>query len=204
MQQTPLWVPLVVGSLGLLGTLLAGLGGVLITQRATLEREAAAWQRQQSIRWDDRRLDAYVSYAAAVKRNATAVAQQLARKGVTKTIVAANLNAGLEELAIAEADRSVAFESVLILGDTATIEAGSLLNREVWRMQAQARGELHVDPIIWKDTFHAYRQTRLNFYNAARASMGVAAAAMPASSPWLEAAIRDSVTPDDGPSSTTP
>jgi hypothetical protein len=77
-QQTPLWVPLVVGGLGLLGTLLAGLGGVLITQRATVQREAASWQRQlerereawqrdDQVRTFDYRRQAYEDYFVALK-----------------------------------------------------------------------------------------------------------------------------------------
>src|SRR5690242_29571 len=103
--------------------------------------ERARWRRQQSIRWDERRLEAYATYAAAVKRNSTAAAQQLALMGAVRTIKAADASDGLKELAAAEADRSTAFERVLILGDTATIEAGSLLNREIYRMQVLARGE---------------------------------------------------------------
>lgn len=79
MQQTPLWVPLVVGGLGLLGTLLAGIGGVLITQRATVQREAASWQRQlerereawqreDQVRTFDHRRRAYEDYFVALKQ----------------------------------------------------------------------------------------------------------------------------------------
>lgn len=157
--------------------------------------ERARWKRQHSIRWDERRLEAYATYAAAVKRNSTAAAQQLALTGAVKTIRAADAHAGLDDLAAAEADRSMAFEGVLILGDTATIEAGSLLNREVYRMQALARGELPVDSGTWRDAFASYRQARLVFYRAARASMGIAAAAIPASSAWLEAAAQESALP---------
>ena len=47
MNTTPLWVPLVVAGLGLLGTAVAGLGGVWITQRRADKRETVAWDRQQ-------------------------------------------------------------------------------------------------------------------------------------------------------------
>ena len=59
-------------------------------------------------------------------------------------------------------------------------------------MQAMARGELPVDAGGWRDTFTAYRQARLNFYTAARGSMGVPPAQMPASSAWLEELVRES------------
>ncbi|MDQ2790066.1 MAG: hypothetical protein M3Y73_10250 [Actinomycetota bacterium] len=43
MSTTPLWVPLLVAVLGLLGTGGGALAGVLITQRRSDRRETAAW-----------------------------------------------------------------------------------------------------------------------------------------------------------------
>jgi hypothetical protein len=42
---TPLWVPLLVAGLGLLGTIIGTVSGVLITQRRSDRRELAAWER---------------------------------------------------------------------------------------------------------------------------------------------------------------
>lgn len=47
MTSIPLWVPLVVAGLGLLGTVLGTIGGVLITQRLSDRREAVAWDRER-------------------------------------------------------------------------------------------------------------------------------------------------------------
>ena len=47
MSSTPLWVPLVVAALGLLGAVTGTVGGVIITQRRADRREATAWTRQQ-------------------------------------------------------------------------------------------------------------------------------------------------------------
>jgi hypothetical protein len=116
----------------------------------------------------------------------------LAADGVLKTIKPVTRNSGLEELGAAEAARSAAFEGVSLLGDMSTIEDGSQLNREVWRMQAMARGELPVGPNEWRETFRAYRQARTKFYRAARNSMGVPPAVIPTSSAWLEEADRGS------------
>jgi hypothetical protein len=46
-MTTPLWVPLVVAVLGLLGTGGAAIAGVLITQRRSDEREKIAWERER-------------------------------------------------------------------------------------------------------------------------------------------------------------
>ena len=45
--NTPLWVPLVVAALGLVGAVLGTIGGVLITQRRSDRREALNWERQR-------------------------------------------------------------------------------------------------------------------------------------------------------------
>ncbi|MEJ2863066.1 hypothetical protein [Actinomycetospora flava] len=46
-QMTPIWVPLVVGALGLAGSVLGTIVGVAITQRRSDRREEVAWQRER-------------------------------------------------------------------------------------------------------------------------------------------------------------
>ncbi|MGR6521803.1 hypothetical protein ACU5JM_09235 [Rhodococcus erythropolis] len=46
MNTTPLWVPLVVAGLGLVGTVVGAISGVLITQRRSDRREDASWERE--------------------------------------------------------------------------------------------------------------------------------------------------------------
>ena len=66
--MAPWWLTLVVAGLGLVGTVTAGLGGVIITQRASDRREEAArnaqtererelWRREDKQRQEDRRKD---------------------------------------------------------------------------------------------------------------------------------------------------
>ena len=47
MSTTPLWVPLAVAGIGVLGTLTAGIAGGLVTQRWANEREDKAWARER-------------------------------------------------------------------------------------------------------------------------------------------------------------
>lgn len=74
----PLWVPLVVAMLGLIGTLSGALGGVIITQRRSdrrerasqlhaLEREKARWAREDEARTFEQRRDAYAAIYEAVR-----------------------------------------------------------------------------------------------------------------------------------------
>lgn len=47
MTTTPLWVPLVVAGLGVLGTVVGTIAGVLITQKRSDRREQANWNRER-------------------------------------------------------------------------------------------------------------------------------------------------------------
>ena len=46
-NSIPLWVPLVVAGIGLLGTIIGTIAGVLITQRRSDRREHVAWKRER-------------------------------------------------------------------------------------------------------------------------------------------------------------
>jgi hypothetical protein len=73
---TPLWVPLAVAALGLLGTVVGAISGVLITQRRADKREVEAWEREsqrERERWAredaartfEQRRDAYIDFYRA-------------------------------------------------------------------------------------------------------------------------------------------
>jgi hypothetical protein len=75
----PLWVPLVVAILGLIGTAGGAIAGVVITQRRSDARDMTAWQRERDRereRWAredaartfELRREAYIEFYAAVSR----------------------------------------------------------------------------------------------------------------------------------------
>lgn len=77
-STTPLWVPLVVAGIGVVGTLTAGIAGGLITQRRADRRESATWARERERereRWAredeartfEQRREAFVEFYVAVK-----------------------------------------------------------------------------------------------------------------------------------------
>ena len=47
MQTTPLWVPIAVAGIGVRGTIIAGIAGVLITQRRSGRRDDKTWGRER-------------------------------------------------------------------------------------------------------------------------------------------------------------
>jgi hypothetical protein len=58
-------------------------------------------------------------------------------------------------------------------------------------MQALARGERTADAAAWHKAFLEYRQARIEFYDCARRSMGLASADVPLTSAWLSALSDD-------------
>ncbi|HYN92353.1 MAG TPA: hypothetical protein VES42_00685 [Pilimelia sp.] len=165
--------------------LLGVLIGAAVSYVSTSLTERARWRRGLSIRWDERRLTAYLEYANAVKANANIVVLMLAERGIVPANKRLSEAEGLAQLSDAESDRSLAFDGILLLGDTATIAAATDLSRHVWRMHSFARDELPVDARIWRDAFADYRRARSAFYDAARASMGVPPADIHRDSAWL-------------------
>jgi hypothetical protein len=172
-------------------TLLGVIVGASASYLATALTESARWRRSLSVRWDKHRLGAYVAYTNAIKRNAMVVAQILAGEGIVKTIKPLDRPEGLADLAAVETERSTGFEAVVLLADTETIGAGLALNSVMWKMQAFARGEHPITAEVWRETFLKYREARGEFYAAARRSMGVPAANVPAISAWLQALETD-------------
>jgi hypothetical protein len=82
-NTTPLWVPLVVAAIGLLGTV-GTIAGVLFTQRRAARREGLAWQRERqrererwaredALRTFEQRRDAYVGFYETLRATVRAV-----------------------------------------------------------------------------------------------------------------------------------
>jgi hypothetical protein len=61
------WVPLVTAAAGLLAGLVTGLGGAVLARRWAREDRAAAWQREDELRWHADRLQLYTQVIAALR-----------------------------------------------------------------------------------------------------------------------------------------
>jgi len=160
-------------------------GGVLSYLTASLA-DRGRWKRGLAVRWDERRLSAYIEYASAVNSSANLVVLILAGKGILPANTGVPAAEGLRMLSDAEGERSLKFAAVLMLGDTATLAAATDLGRQVYRLYSFARGDLPVDAQIWAEAYAEYRLARQQFHRAARASLGVPAASFPQRSAWLE------------------
>ena len=105
----------------LLGVIIGALGSYL----ATAATERARWKRALDSRWDDRRVEAYASYAQSVKQMIKVAGRIAAGRGLGgDDAPLAPTQENLELLAGAEAERSRQWEIVLLLGHPQTVAAG--------------------------------------------------------------------------------
>ncbi|WP_433063634.1 hypothetical protein [Dactylosporangium sp. CS-033363] len=78
----------------------------------------------------------------------------------------------LPELNAAIAERTARWESVLLLGDPQTILAARTWHQCLWELEHFARGELN-DRDEFRLAWREFEQSRHQFYQAARAGLGV-------------------------------
>jgi hypothetical protein len=151
------------------GAVLAGAAGTYLTTRLA-DRER--FKRELRVRWDERRLDAYVAYVTAVKRVYRHASQILSARLDGAGL--ADHDAMLAEMRTAEAERSRAFEQVMMLGDTATIRAAHDLNDRLWKLEQPARGVEEIGQDAWHERSDAWVVALNDFHTHARQGLGIA------------------------------
>jgi len=145
--------------------------GVLGTLLVTSFTDRARWQREQAVRWDTRRLEAYIAYAAAIKEIHTLAFRVSAsrRRSHWQPI---DREEGLKLLAEANVRRTKAWEAVLLLGDEGTVTAARTWQDAVYAEELLCSSDA-IDEMEWKLAVNTVDQARDRFYVAARESLGV-------------------------------
>jgi hypothetical protein len=146
--------------------------GALATYLTSARIQRSLWERNQTVRWDERRLMAYIDYGNAVKRMSNLASRIAAGRGYDHTVEPLSPQEGLPKLAGLEADRAACWEAVLLLGDTDTIRAARDWHRAVWRIEFYARGLLN-DSAAWRTAIIDTDDARHAFYEAARKDLGM-------------------------------
>ncbi|MEV1321264.1 hypothetical protein AB0J14_34900 [Micromonospora arborensis] len=121
-------------------TLLGVLVGVLCSYLATRASERERWRREHAVRWSDRRVEVYASYADAVKRMGHISLRICAAHGFGAKVEPLSPDEGISMLAAADADRSVKWELLLLLGNRSTVTAARAYNEVVWQLEKAAKG----------------------------------------------------------------
>jgi hypothetical protein len=149
--------------------------GVVIGVIATGWVERTHWKRSQAIRWDERRIDAYVEYAKTIKKIHMTVLAMVEPSLVHNLAEPINREAGLEMIAQAEAHRAEAWETMLLLADQPTAYAALR-----WRNMVKIETEFvrsrpnDAGSDDWIATVKNVNEARDHFYEAARKSVNVA------------------------------
>ena len=125
-------------------------------------------------------MDAYALYGNKVKQVRNLAVRVAAGRGLPANAEPlAPTTAATGELASAEDERARSWESVLLLGEPATVAAARAWHHSVWRVTWFARG-LRADPKEWLVALRDSEDARRKFYDCARRDLGVAGRAVPA------------------------
>ena len=162
-------------NVGVVVPLIAGIGGVLLGGLVTFSNDRLKWRRERAARWDERRLSAFVDYATAVKREVH-VCNRMAKAMKLGTMdedeAALDSVEGVRQLNAAEERRADAFEGLLLLADSKTIDAARVWHQSVWRLRKAVTGKL-VDQDTFMTLFNATGVARDDFHLTARRSLSV-------------------------------
>ncbi len=127
-----------------------------------------------STRWDERKLDTYVEYAAVVKEvHRAAKAAFAARANLD------DLPALLAEMNEAENRRSVLFERLVLLAEPAAITAANAVNAKLWAGLHLARAQQGSDS-DWDPVGQGLIEALSELHRQARVDLGIAGDFRPA------------------------
>jgi hypothetical protein len=153
--------------------------GVLASFVATSLTERSRWKRAQSTRWDEKRLTAYAEYGNAIKSSVRLCYRIAATRSLVPTSQPIDVQAGLNALAEAENERAARWETVLLVGEPATISAARKWHEAVWKLELLVRADdTEADAFI--ETYKACVRLRNEFYGRARLDLGVLSGDIPA------------------------
>ncbi|MGY0235566.1 hypothetical protein [Longispora urticae] len=141
--------------------------GVAVGVTSTLVAARARRRPGKPGRWDERRVDAYTAYADIVKKMIYTTMQVAAGRGISLSAQPMPLDEGLRDLGNLEEERSLRWETMLLLAGPATGKAARVWHRHVWRLEQIACG-IDVDAAEWNRTMSEAIEARERFYNEAR------------------------------------
>ena len=121
-------------------TLLAVALGALASFVSTRLVDRSRWQREESLRWDGKRLECYIDFSAAIMHYINVGQRMVAGLGLPSAVEPLTIDAGVSELASAESDPSLCWARLLILGSSEAIRAAQDWRSEAWQLESFARG----------------------------------------------------------------
>ncbi|MGW0905147.1 hypothetical protein [Streptomyces sp. NPDC002853] len=163
-DQLPALIGVVVGSVG--------------SYAAQSLTERRRWKIQKLERWDEKRFETYIRYGNALKVQLR-IAQRIgAAMGYTDVTDPLEPSHGFTELAEAESHRAAEWESMLLVGDAATIAAARKWHEAVWTIELLVREGVSAST-DWARAHEIASAARDRFYESARGDLGIGGAPPP-------------------------
>lgn len=149
---------------------LIGVVGTLVT---TTVADAARWRREQRVRFDARLLDVSAEYAAAIREIMQTLASVTVHVRPGDRSPPLTPEAGKVILEAATRRRMLAWESLCLVADDATVAAGGALWAAVDPLEHTVRDLATFDPDDWEPLDRAVRTRQKEFYQAVRRGLAI-------------------------------
>jgi len=159
-------------------TLLGVAIGAIASFVSTRWLERTRWQREETIRWDTKRLDCYGEFAATTNRFIQTAMRLAVGLGLPGTGQPLDPATGLPALAAAEEELGVKWEQILMLASPGTITAGREWRHVAWHIEWFARG-LRNNPAEYTKAVRDNEEAKKRFYTVARADLAVISGEIP-------------------------
>jgi hypothetical protein len=157
---------------------LIGVVGTLVTTAVT---DATRWRREQRVRFDDRLLDVSAEYAAAVREMVQTLASLTAQSRPGEMSRPLTPEEGKSILDAANHRRMLAWESLCLVADDATVKAGKELWSAVRPLEYAVRDLASFSPDDWEPLDRVVRARQREFYQAVRRSLAIGQLGVPLS-----------------------
>ena len=160
-------------------TIVAVALGAFASYISTRMVDRSRWQREEALRWDVKRLEAYSDFASALVKFGYIAWRISAAHGLVATEHLPEPEVGLPDLVTAESEVNVQWQKILLLGSPDVIAAAHKWREEAWHLEWFAR-RLRSDPKEFTKATRDRREARKRFYSVARVDLAVTTGNLPA------------------------
>ncbi|PUB31917.1 hypothetical protein C8K30_101435 [Promicromonospora sp. AC04] len=155
--------------------------GVVGTLATTALTDAARWRREQRVRFDERLLDVSAEYAAAIREIVQTLASVTAYVRPGDKSPSLTPEEGKSILDAANRRRMLAWESLCLVADDATVKAGGELWSAAGRLEYAVRDLAAFSPDDWEPLDRVVRAQQREFYQAVRTNLAIGPLGVPVS-----------------------
>jgi hypothetical protein len=146
--------------------------GALASFVSTRAIDRSRWHREETLRWDSKRLECYSDFSAAMIRFISLGDRIAAGLGLPAVVEPLDSDSGRAALATAEAELSLYWTQLLILGSPEVVTAAENWRNQAWLAESFARGR-RTGADEFEAAMRSRREARARFYNAVRADLGI-------------------------------